>query len=248
MKRIIVCLSLAAASLWAQAAVPNVKLIPLKHVATSTAMDLLTPFRQPGSPVRIDEARGSRLLAISGSPDAIAVVEEYIKKFDVPPPPPPPFVPQKNVEVTAYMLLGVSEAESADLAPPADLAGVVKQLRGMFPFKSYWLVETMIVRGRENNGGEASGVMAMPAADKSLYQFKYARAVIVPDEKGRIVRLDGVRIGARIPYTSGAGVQYLDTGVNTDVDLREGQKVVVGKTSVPGQTSLFLVLTARVVE
>ena len=40
-----------------------------------------------------------------------------------------------------------------------------------------------------------------------------------------------------------------DAGFGTDVDVREGQKVVVGKAAVGGTNSaLILVITARVLE
>ena len=41
----------------------------------------------------------------------------------------------------------------------------------------------------------------------------------------------------------------LDAGFGTDVDVREGQKVVVGKAAVGGTNSaLILVITAKVLE
>jgi hypothetical protein len=36
--------------------------------------------------------------------------------------------------------------------------------------------------------------------------------------------------------------------INTDVDVREGQKFVVGKTGMGGGDAMILVVTARVVE
>ncbi len=253
MKKIILSMALAMLPLVAQMSLPNVKLVSLKHVGTNVASELLMPFMGEGSPVQVRFSGRPRLVVLSGLPEAIAVVEEYIKKFDVPPPEPSRPAP-RNIEVTAYMLFGNSEPDSGDLAPPAELAGVVKQLRGMFPFKNYRLAETMIVRARENNPGEASGLMAMPGAGdaaRGYYTFKYTNAAISSDEKGRTIRLDRVRVNARVPYPAFPGapqVQYHDVGVITDVDLREGQKVVVGKTSGPSMTSLFVVLTTRLVE
>jgi hypothetical protein len=44
-------------------------------------------------------------------------------------------------------------------------------------------------------------------------------------------------------------VQYIDTGITQDVDVKEGQKVVVGRASLDGpEKALFLILTARVVQ
>ncbi len=224
------------------------RLVPLNHVTRDAAERLLAVF--VGTPVKISVVNGT--VALSGPPDAVALVEEFIKKFDVPPP------AQKNIDVTAYMLLGNQE-ETGDAASTPELAGVVKQLRSVFGFKSYRLLETMVVRSREGRGGEASGLMnpAQATADpslKPLYQFKFNQSTLSTDDKGRSIHLDHVRFGGRIPIaTSTKGgesqYQYLDTGINTDVDLREGQKVVVGKASIgTANTSLFLVLTAKVVD
>jgi hypothetical protein len=44
-------------------------------------------------------------------------------------------------------------------------------------------------------------------------------------------------------------VQYIDTGFNTGIDVREGQKVVVGKANIDGSNNaMTLVVTARVAE
>jgi len=246
LKRTALLLALVLAPVKAQdAKLPNVKLVQLKHIETGTAIDLLAPFMTNNSPVRIHSARGTRLLSVSGAPEAITLVEEFIKKFDVAPAPgPPPRVP-KNVEVIAYMLLGSDEPESADQVPPAELSGVVKQLRGMFPFKTYRLAETMIIRGREHAGGTAAGI----ARDNRLFEFKYGGVSIDGEDKARTIHLNNVRLGAKVPYLSAGAVQHIDTGISTNVDIREGQKVVVGKTSLgQGQSSMFLVISARVVE
>jgi hypothetical protein len=115
------------------------------------------------------------------------------------------------------------------------------------------------VRSREGRGGEASGLMNPAQAStapalKPLYQFKFNQSTVSTDDKGRSIHLDHVRFGGRIPTATStkdgeSQYQYLDTGINTDVDLREGQKVVVGKASIGTvNTSLFLVLTAKVVD
>ena len=40
----------------------------------------------------------------------------------------------------------------------------------------------------------------------------------------------------------------VESGVNTDVDVREGQKVVVGKSNFGAEDAFILVVTAKVVE
>jgi hypothetical protein len=44
-------------------------------------------------------------------------------------------------------------------------------------------------------------------------------------------------------------VEYINSGIDQDVDVKAGQKVVVGRSSLEGpQQALFLILTARVIQ
>ena len=68
--------------------------------------------------------------------------------------------------------------------------------------------------------------------------------------KRQVCRLDGLNAGLRVPVNAGEGkVTYIDTGIGTEVvDVKEGQKLVVGRSSLEGpEKALFLILIARVV-
>mgnify|MGYP001821673950 CR=1 FL=1 len=41
----------------------------------------------------------------------------------------------------------------------------------------------------------------------------------------------------------------METGVSTDIDIREGQKAVIGKTSVEGgEETVFIVVTGTIID
>ena len=43
--------------------------------------------------------------------------------------------------------------------------------------------------------------------------------------------------------------RYMKTGIETDIDLREGQKAVIGKTSIEGGAeTVFVVVTGTIIE
>jgi hypothetical protein len=177
--------------------------------------------------------------------DAVAEVEEIIKRFDVPPPPVP------NVEVTIYMMSALPTPSAA--AVPPELEPVIKQLKSMFSYKSYQLIDTEIIRVRAGQGGEASAVVDNkgPSGAKTISQMKFRSVTPSIDEKGRVMRIDGLKVGLRVPIASSpkGEFQYIDTGISTDVDIREGQKVVVGKVNMDGaDRASIVVLAARVVE
>jgi len=244
MKKLTVLLLFAAtAGLSADEEITRV--FQLKYVSPVGMSSLLGPFGN----IRMSPVDQLKTLTVRGNAAMVAEVEKVIQRLDVPPP------PIQNIDVTIYLMSAL--AQPAASAVPPELEGVVKQLRSTFSYKGYQLIDTQVIRVRAGQGGEASGVVEGPSVDgnKTISQIKFRSASVSTDEKGRAIRIDGLRVGLRIPIAS-AGLsggqkqyQYLDTGINTDVDIREGQKVVVGKANMNGtDRASIVVLTAKVVE
>jgi hypothetical protein len=174
--------------------------------------------------------------------------EEIIKRFDVPPP------AVKNIDVTIYLMSALAQPAGGPI--PAELESVVKQLKSTFSYKGYQLIDTEVIRVRAGQGGEVGGVVIDgPALEgyRTISQVKFKSASVSTDEKGRTVRIDSLKVGLKIPtvfITAGQRqFQYIDTGMSTDVDVREGQKVVVGKANMDGSDrASIVVLMAKVVE
>ncbi len=188
---------------------------------------------------------------LRGNKDTVAGFEEIIKQLDVPP------QVKKNVETTVYMVVASSQASSA--APiPAELDPVVKQLKGIFPYKGYRLLDSFVLRSRDGERGETSGFIPplpdtnVPASNKIVYQFRYNKVTVDGGDTARLVRFDGLKLGIRVPVSANAkgDINYVEAGISTDVDVPEGKKVVVGKTSaVEGSDSaLILVISAKVAD
>jgi hypothetical protein len=64
-----------------------------------------------------------------------------------------------------------------------------------------------------------------------------------------MIKLEGLHAGLRLPTTIGGKMDFRDTGITTDVvDVKEGQKLVVGRSSLEGpEKAMFLVLIAKVI-
>jgi len=62
------------------------------------------------------------------------------------------------------------------------------------------------------------------------------------------IHIDRLNLDSRIPVQTGSSGQFNvnNVGLQADVDIKQGQKVVIGRVSV-GESALFLVLTAQVV-
>jgi hypothetical protein len=216
----------------------------LKYAEPKELVKLLSPYvPQIGGNVQFDDHL--KALAITTRKDAFPEIEQIIKRFDVPPP------PVLNIEVTIYLMSALGTPSGS--AVPPELEAVVKQLKNTFSYKGYQLIDTEVMRVRAGQGGEVSGVVnGAPSVgpNKTISQVRFRSASVSTDEKGRAIRIDGLKVGLRIPVVSGEKqYQYVDTGINTDVDVREGQKVVVGKANMDGSDrASIVVLTAKIVE
>lgn len=239
MKRLLLTL-LCAAALFAQESISRV--VQVKHFQPDFAVPVLDILS--AGKVRWRPDNNLKNIALHGPAELVEAMEAAIKKLDVPAP------AAKNIELTFHMLLASPQGESAAISP--ELAGVVQQLRNVFGLKSIRVLETAVLRGREGTGGLTTGMMAPPGKVDipATYLLAYDRAEISAGEKGAHVRINKLRFNAKLPLAHGAGsVQYFESGINTDVDIREGQKVVVGKSSIDSASqSIFLVVTAKVVD
>jgi hypothetical protein len=218
------------------------RVFQLKYASANRVANVLRPY----GAVNPDDQL--KTITVQGRKSLMPEIEQIIQRFDVPPP------PVQNIDVTIYLMSALGQP-SAGSVPP-ELEPVVKQLKGIFSYKGYQLIDTQVIRVREGHGGEASGVVdsAGKSDMKTISQIKFRAASVSADEKGRAIRIDRLQVGLKIPVTSldSSGAkqyQYLDTGISTDVDIREGQKVVVGKANMDGSDrASIVVLTAKVVE
>lgn len=179
----------------------------------------------------ISRVNNLRLIAVRGNKETVDVIEQALKKIDVPRP------ARKNIEFTGYMIM--ASARTSDAVEIPDLAAVIKQLKTLFPYKGYRVTETFFLRSRDGDNGRASGFIVDSAAQtRNAYSFNFSNASLATD---RQIRINNVALEVKTP--SG------DLGFRTQLDIREGQKVVVGKSNVVGtDDALILILTAKIIE
>lgn len=186
-------------------------------------------------------------LVLSGPKEQVTAFEEVIKQLDVPPP------VAQNIQTTVYMIVA-SQAQASG-GVPSDLDPVVTQLKSLFPYKGYRLLDSFVLRSRSGQGSDTSGFVPSPQVTiaQITYQARFARATVDTIDKARVVRFNNLRLDLRVPVASSPGstqYKFVSVGINTDVDVPEGKKVVVGKTSaIEGPDSaLILVISAKVVD
>jgi hypothetical protein len=161
-----------------------------------------------------------------------------------------------NFEVQLHLLVTAEAAEGAARVPQS-LDGVVRQLKASLPTADYRLAATFINRVR--NGGTIEASNMGSAAPQAVTQgtpmpafFQFNLAEVRADGGGAqgegSIGVRQLRFGVRLPFqnTPGGVVQFQDTGINTQLNVREGEPALVGtlNTTRPGQF-FVLVLTVR---
>jgi hypothetical protein len=248
MKRIVLWAALLAAPVVAQTPAPPAqitKLVTLRNTEPRAIQNMLQMFG-----VRINSNDQMKTMMISGSAESVAAAEAAIKQLDIAP---------KTIELTVYFVVGSDQAGMMGGAVPQDLRDVITQLKGAFTFKEYRMLDALSLRTRAGSSAETSGILNTGNPPR-MSQFSIRNTTL--SEDGTTIRIDRMHAGLRIPYTKREGgadakagvaaqksVEYISSGIDQDVDVKEGQKVVVGRSSLEGpQQALFLILTAHVIQ
>jgi hypothetical protein len=213
------------------------KVIQLKYADPYHVADLLSLF---GASLKSD--RQAKVLTVVGPAATVAAVEEAIKKLDVPPP------PAKDIELTAYFVLATRQPmQAADLPPELD--EVVAQLKRVLNYKSFQLLNTAFLRAQDGRGAGVSGV-ATVGTESVHFRLNFHSADITLEGKVRTVRISDLGFEAEHAANATALVaKTTSAGIHTDIDIVEGQKVVVGRTALDfPDNALILVMTAKVID
>lgn len=167
-----------------------------------------------------------------------------------------------GLEVQLHLLVGTKTANGDEEKLPASLDAVVKQLRSTFAFKNYRLAATLLNRVKDGGkltlrwvGGPLLAASAATAATPGFNEFRVSSVKLVQDESGRsVVQMLEFNFGARIPIQTSVAsnggsvpvVQYEQTGISTDITVRESEPTIVGTLNVgPSGDVLIIVVTAK---
>jgi hypothetical protein len=186
-----------------------------------------------------------RTITVRDFPENLAVIREAIRRFDTPQPPRP------AIEFHVHLLVGSNdERVTGDL--PAQLGEVVKQLRASLGYKNFSVMGSQMMRSKERGGDvHNKGVAdlkltnaALASANPVFYEYHLRQFSVVEAGGAPRIQIDDFTLSLRMPLLlSPDKVTYQDVGFRNPVTLREGERVVVGTTSV-GDKSVVVVLTA----
>jgi hypothetical protein len=219
----------------------------------------------PGTPVTITADNFSKVIVLKGDPNLVASLEQTIREIDVPGAAPASYQ-SKDIELVVSVIGGSDKTELlSEGQVPEAMAPVIKQLRAVFPYKSYQLLSSMLLRSREGGKSGSEGAMKTLVnignySYPSRYTVGYDEASVSTEDSKPIVYLRNFSFKMHYPVVTGilgkdnmnyatTQFQQSDLAIVTDVHLREAQKIVVGKANIDSNDlALFVVLTARLVE
>lgn len=170
-----------------------------------------------------------------------------------------------NYEVQLHLLVTAEGAEGAARVPQT-LDGVVRQLKASLPPADYRLAASFFNRVRDGGTFEVKTVGGSPFTtaqpnplSPAFFQFLLDGVKLADDSAGgQLVNIHAFRLGLKVPVqTASVGgekagqtypvIQYEDTGINTQMSVREGEPTLVGTLNInrPGQIYAVVITIRR---
>ena len=181
-----------------------------------------------------------KTITVRDFPENLTTMEEAIKRLDVPGAPPP------NIELHIYVLIA-SNSGSGSSDTPAELRDVLTQLRATLNYRNYELAASLVQRltstdrllqgtgtAEVSSGGAGTPSMSMP------YEYFLTNVSMVQNAVGP----PSIQIS---DFTFSTVSDKDRARIQTALNLRDGEKVVVGTATLRSR-ALVIVLTPSLVK
>lgn len=179
-----------------------------------------------------------KTLTVRDFPENIATIEEAIKRLDM------PSAARPNIELHMFLLVA-SNTGAATEQVPAEINDVITQLRGTLTYKNYELAASVVQRLTEttrgmHGSGTAQISSGQPGAPAMGVPYDYTiSSISLAQNPGAAAT---IQIGE---FSVGTASEKERAQVQTALNLRDGEKVVVGTATIRDR-ALIVVLTAKV--
>ena len=215
----------------------------------SHLVDLLRPLGSGNywAGIQATDNGGLRAITVRDFPENLAAIEEAIKRLDVPGP------ARKEVEFHIHVLFA-SKQEGQGAPVPDELKDVLASLRSTLSFKSYMPVAVFVQRTAGDadfiaGGGQAEMAVAFPKGETRMepIDLGWNASRLSLAEEGGVATLNMrvFELEAWEHVGTGHGAQLAK--IETNLSLKDGEKVVVG-TSMIRDKALVVVVTSKVVD
>jgi hypothetical protein len=215
------------------------RVFEIKHRDPSDLASVLRPLGSGYRGATVSANRDFRTITVRDFPENIAAMEAALKRLDT------AEAAKADIELRLWVLVA-SNSDAAGAKLPDDLKEAVGALKTTLSYRDYSLAGSFVARIRDGARGiSGEGVTdlapagpARAAGKKMQLEYRINSLVLEPREAGpAAVKLDGFSL-----VLVGDGRAQL----KTDVTLRDGEKVVVGTSTVQDR-GLVVVVSARVI-
>ena len=231
------------------------KIFEIKYRDPYGLLQVIRPLGSGFKGATISVEQAFKTLTVRDFPENIAAIEEAINRLDK------PEAPRPDIEFTIHILIATNaesiprDARGTFTDFPPELSDVIKQLQSTLRYKSYGMMTSAIHRAKEgpsgvSNSGVAESVLFsnVPTPPNPIfYEYSLERISIDSATGTSTVQVGGFRFSMRVPLSLGSNVQYQNVGFGSPVSLRQGEKVVVGSTTM-GDKGLIVVVSAKVLK
>ncbi len=181
-----------------------------------------------------------RTITVRDFPENLATIEEALKRLDT------PAEPRPNIELHMHVLIASNGAGGSG-EMPAELKDVLTELRRTLTYKNYELAASVVQRLTETSTvlqgagtAEVPGLSSPSTNDGMPYEYYIRSVTLVPNAAGSS--------SVQIADFSFSAVSERDRArVQTALNIRDGEKVVVGTATIRNR-ALVVVLTAKLVK
>lgn len=148
--------------------------------------------------------------------------------------------PRPSIDLQVFVL---SASKDDTIQVPKELETTVEHLRGVFGYRGFVLLDTVLLNVLEGRQGRIDGGLLLgDDSERTAYHFGFQKVTVVPEEgQRRNIRIKGLRFDV-----SGDSPDTLRASLQTDVQIHEGQKAVIGSSTPQGiGETLILVVQAK---
>jgi hypothetical protein len=215
------------------------RVFEVKHREAADLAVVLRPLGSGFKGATMSANREFRTISVRDFPENIAAMEAALKRLDA------AEAAKADVELRLWVLVA-SNSEAGGARLPEELKEAVSALKTTLSYRDYSPVGSFVARIRDGARGiSGEGVTDLApagparAAGKTMQlEYRVNALTIEPGEAAaRTIRLDGFSLA----LAGGGRAQ-----IKTDVTLRDGEKVVVGTSTVQDR-GLVVVVSARVI-
>jgi len=227
----------------------------VKHVNVGDLYRLI--FTRPEQGTTLDMPYSEQLKAISvyGTPQEVNSIMANLKALDVAATGRGAIA--SKAEITVWLVAAsISNEDGADTLP-SELHAAVKAVASSFGYRSFQLMDSAVSLIKAGSGFTVRGNATPPnpkLVSKTVagYSFSCESVRIESIGEASNVNLDRFMFRIQVPYCTAADCSQTDRAsidMNGSFNIREGQKAVIGKSKMDGNTKdLILIVSAKVVD